>query len=258
MNTYLERANQCTNPTSKKIFALMAEKETNLAVNCDCTSSQALLDFADQVGPYICVLKTHIDIIEDFTPSLIQQLQALAEKHRFVIFEDRKFADIGTISKMQYEHGIYKIADWASLTNCHILPGPGIIEGLKEAGLPKGNGLLLLAQMSSAGSLAQGNYTEHAIAMAQRHPDFVVGFICQERLIDDPRFIHMTPGVKLSKGTDSLGQQYNTPEKILAEKGSDIMIVGRGISQAANPAEEAARYREEGWKVASNALAMTR
>lgn len=257
MNTYLERAKLCTNPAAKKIFTLMAEKETNLAVNCDCTSSQTLLEFADQVGPHICVLKTHIDIIEDFTPSLIEHLQALAEKHHFVIFEDRKFADIGTISKMQYQNGLYKIAEWAPLTNCHILPGPGIIEGLKEAGLPKGNGLLLVAQMSSTGSLVQGNYTEHAIAMAEQHSDFVVGFICQEKLVDDPRFIHMTPGVKLSEGTDPLGQQYNTPEKVLGEKGSDIMIVGRGISQAANPAEEAARYRKEGWRVSSNSLSMS-
>lgn len=41
------------------------------------------------------VIKTHIDIIEDFDHSLIEQLQALSRQHDFVIFEDRKFADIG-------------------------------------------------------------------------------------------------------------------------------------------------------------------
>lgn len=247
--SYGERAELCTNPTAKRLLSLMEEKRTNLAVNCDTTVASELLDFADQVGPHICILKTHIDLLEDFSPEVTKKLTALAVKHQFLLFEDRKFADIGTISKNQYEKGIYHIADWSPLTNCHILPGPGIIEGLHEAGLPKGNGLLLLAEMSSKGSFAQGAYTQKAVGLAERYADFVIGFICQQKLTHDPRFIHFTPGVKLSEGTDPLGQQYKTPQKVLNEMGSDIMIVGRGISQAKDPCAEAARYREEGWKV---------
>lgn len=30
--------------------------------------------------------------------------------------------------------------------------------------------------------------------MAESHSDFVFGFICQHRLTDDQRFVHMVPG----------------------------------------------------------------
>ncbi len=245
--SYADRAQYCTNKTAKTLFTLMEEKQTNLAIAADVTTKKELLTLADAVGPEICLLKLHIDIIQDFDNDLINKLQLLAQKHRFLIFEDRKFADIGNTVRNQYQGGIYHIADWADIINAHIIPGPGIIQGLKEIGKEKNRSLILIAQMTPKGNLAHDSYTAQAVEMAQQHSDFVIGFIAKEKLTDNPQFIHMTPGVKLQEGSDDLGQQYLTPDKVIKEQCSDIIIVGRGIYQAKDPRKNAQTYRKAGW-----------
>lgn len=245
--SYAERAVYCKNNLAKELLFLMDIKKTNLALSADVTRCDDVLALADNLGPEICVLKTHVDILEDFTPAFTIELRKFADKHKFFIFEDRKFADIGNTVKLQYEKGVYHIVDWADIINAHSLPGSGMVSGLAEAGLKKHRGLLLLAEMSSANNLFTEEYAKKTVAMAEQFPEFVMGFISQRKLSEDPNWIYMTPGIQLVEGKDALGQQYVTPEMALVTYQSDIIIVGRGIIKARDPLMEARKYREAGW-----------
>lgn len=78
--TYAKRAEHCLNPLAKQLLQLMEQKRTNLALSADVTECNKLLDIADKIGPEICVLKTHVDILSDFTYEFTIQLRELAKK----------------------------------------------------------------------------------------------------------------------------------------------------------------------------------
>lgn len=246
--SFLKRAFLTRHQMAQTLFKIMEDKKTNLSLAVDVTSQNQLLEMADELGPEICVLKTHVDILNDFTHDFGAKLKKIAKKHRFLIFEDRKFADIGQTVSLQYREGIYRIADWADLINAHIVPGPGIIDGLK------GSNLLLIAEMSSQNTLAKGTYTRKATEMAHKYPETVMGFISLKKLTQQPGIIHFTPGVKLKAGKDSLGQKYRTVDEILIKNKSDIIIVGRDITNAAKPKKQAEIYREKAWNAYGKTL----
>jgi orotidine-5'-phosphate decarboxylase len=248
-----------------ELLLLMERKHTNLCFSVDLTQSRQILTMARLLGPHICVLKTHVDIIDDFSWDFVQELSRIAAEFDFMIFEDRKFADIGSTVQKQYGGGIYGIAKWAHITNCHVVPGPGIIDGLKSVGqnvagsleegkyLDGSRALLLLAEMSSEGSLACGDYTQKCCEMAFKHRDFVIGFVGSRRFVNaqaDHDFLSFTPGVQLEVAKDSLGQQYRTPEVVITQNGTDIVIVGRGIYKDATElqmVERAKTYKKRCW-----------
>ncbi|KAG8834884.1 orotidine 5'-phosphate decarboxylase [Serendipita sp. 399] len=285
--TYLERSRGHSNPTAKKLLEIMDRKRSNLCLSIDVTKKEKLLKIVDAVGDSLCLVKTHIDIVEDFDQDLIKRLQELSEKHDFLIFEDRN-----TVAH-QYAHGIYHIASWSHITNAHAVPGPGIIQGLASVGLPLGRGLLLLAEMSSAGTLATGDYTRSAVEMARAsnrniistkgtkkdndgnnssswNGPFVIGFIAMQRVEDrfppqaqsgggadtetdeEEDFLILTPGVGLDTTGDAMGQQYRTPNQVVFESGCDVIIVGRSIYGQGDDLEEMKRraqlYRQLGWE----------
>jgi uridine monophosphate synthetase len=109
--------------------------------------------------------------------------------------------------------------------------------------------LLLLAQMSSKDNFFFPQYTDACAHHARLNRDFVMGFIAQKSMNSQQgdNFITMTPGVQKSAGGDGKGQQYNTPHKVVAELGTDVIIVGRGVYAAEDRKAEALEYRRQGW-----------
>jgi uridine monophosphate synthetase len=85
-----------TSPLAAYLLHLIAIKKSNLCLSADVSTTAELLAVAEEVGDSICLLKTHADIINDFSDRTVRDLREIAKRKRFLVFEDRKFGDIGS------------------------------------------------------------------------------------------------------------------------------------------------------------------
>ncbi len=239
----------CSNIMSEKLNKIVHQKRTNLVLSADVTTQEELLDLISIAGPYICMIKIHIDIITDLDEDFFYLLCKLSDVHNFMIMEDRKFADIGNTVKNQYTNGIYNIIKWADFVTVHSIMGEGTLEAIREAMRENRvhRGVFLLESVSSEGNLIDIDYSDRTIEMANKYKDIVSGFISQKRRGTNSDFFYAMPGVNIETNGDPYGQQYNTPENAILNCGADMVIVGRGIYMAEDKEEALRMYRDRAW-----------
>lgn len=132
--SYKDRASlPNTSLLASYLLRLINLKHSNLCLSADVTSTSELLTLAEEVGDSICLLKTHADIISDFSDRTVRGLREVAKRKKFLVFEDRKFGDIGSTVQKQYTSGPLSIAKWSEITNAHLFPGLAVVTALKQA-----------------------------------------------------------------------------------------------------------------------------
>lgn len=225
-------------PVGKRLVELALKKQSNLIASADLITSEEIIDFAGKVGDHVVALKLHSDIIQDFSDNLIIELKKIAREKEFLLFEDRKFGDIGNTQELQFKKSIYKISDWADLVTVHPIGG---LESLKVF---ENTGVITIVEMSSKGTLTDDYYFTKAINVSEQSGN-VLGAVAQRQVPDN--LLLFTPGVNISSTGDSKGQQYNTPELVFKNYHTDFMIVGRGIYKAADVKTAAKEYQTLGW-----------
>ena len=136
-SSYSARAAKASHPLSNYLLRLMSIKHSNLCLSADVSNANQLLNLADTIGPSIVVLKTHYDLINnwDYNPTTGTgaKLARLARRHGFLIFEDRKFGDIGNTVQLQYTEGTAKIIEWSHITNVNMIPGKAVVDSMADA-----------------------------------------------------------------------------------------------------------------------------
>ena len=244
--SYADRAALSQNQCAKDLWALMSAA-TNLCLSADVGTAAELLALADQLGPG-CMLKTHCDLYPDFDHDFGAKLGGsppTTSDLRGCGLRTSETPSWGVLS------GLHKSR--TGRTSPRIVPGAGSSTGSKgwpaqgSPFAPPGGDVL---PRHHGGGRTKPRWrwrrsTRLRHGFHQRSPGAVEGGWSKG-------LVQMTPGVQLGGGGD-MGQQYNTPDRVIKECGSDVIIVGRGIYKAADPVA-AAGYRKAGWDAYESSL----
>lgn len=193
---YEEIKQHSTHIKTKQLIDYILEKKSNLCCAADVLSAKDLLELAEEIGEHIVLLKIHVDTLPDFSIGFLYKLQEIAKKHKFLIFEDRKIADIGFVAQQQLLSGVYKIANQADLVTVHAIAGESSIKALKEAG--KSCGIILVCEMSTNDTLTKVSIKNPYYITMDKQDD-----IREKHAKDTSYFIKMRNDL-IDKGYDSL------------------------------------------------------
>ncbi|MFE8049630.1 orotidine-5'-phosphate decarboxylase [Brenneria goodwinii] len=216
-----------------------------IIVALDYADRQSALSFVDRISPEDCRLKVGKEMFTLFGPQFVKTLQ----QRGFDVFLDLKFHDIPNTTA----HAVAAAADlgvW--MVNVHASGGTRMMMAAKDALLPFGNDAPLLIAVTVLTSLEAEDLRDLGITaspaeQAERlalltYNCGLDGVVCSaheaERLkkVCATDFKLVTPGIRPA-GSD-IGDQRRIMTPVQAQlAGVDYMVIGRPITQSADPAQ---------------------
>lgn len=192
----------------------------------DCESMEGMLEKLEEYGPKIGILKTHMDTFSDFDERKLERLIEMKQRFNTMIWEDRKFADIGSVMDKQIKCSAYGYDRWVDIFSLHAITGRESLEHVFQNN--PAYKWIIIGQLSSKGNLIDAGYTD-AVKAIYRSNESVVGLVCQDNL--GPEFIRLVPGISGERKDDTMGQLYSSP---LDKPHADFLVVGRSITEVLN------------------------
>lgn len=217
-----------TNEITKKLLKIINEKKTNVIASLDVCDPEKLFNMIELIGDHVCAIKTHFDIMSIHIHDFSRRINELKNTHQFLVIEDKKFADIPFISLKQLDI----LQTFADIVTVHGLCGESLIKELNARGI----GLLPIHMLSVDGNLIDTVYSNKVLDICKKY-DGIIGFVSQEKI---DKYLTFCPGLQLVKGSDGLGQCYNS----VNDCNADLFIIGRGIYASNNVLDNVIEYKK--------------
>ena len=216
-----------------------------IVVALDYADKSAALAFADRIDPRDCRLKVGKEMFTHFGPQIVKDLQSRG----FDVFLDLKFHDIPNTTA----HAVAAAADlgvW--MVNVHASGGARMMTAAKEALTSFGTDAPLLIAVTVLTSMEgsdladlgiQLSPADYAERLARLTRDCGLdGVVCSAQEASrfkaalGHEFKLVTPGIRPAGSKADDQRRVMTPVEALAA-GVDYMVIGRPITQSADPAQ---------------------
>jgi orotidine-5'-phosphate decarboxylase len=226
--------------------------DPKIIVALDFSSAQPALDIAGRLDPALCRVKVGKELFTVAGPALVETLVARG----FGVFLDLKFHDIPNTVASACKAAA-RLGVW--MMNVHASGGSAMMQAAREALADQVQRPKLIA-VTVLTSMAQSDLTDIGI---QGSPADVVlrlarlaqsagldGVVCsaQEaqalRVTCGAGFNLVTPGIRLLDAAQDDQKRVMTPRDAL-EAGADYLVIGRPITQSADPIATLQRIQRE-------------
>lgn len=96
-----------------KLFNIINCKKSVLCLSLDVNTWEEGTKILNECGQYICLVKLHVALFDDWNNESHLQLLELSSKYNFLIMQDSKLIDVPKISLKQILSSQYNISKWA-------------------------------------------------------------------------------------------------------------------------------------------------
>ncbi|GAA5646702.1 MULTISPECIES: orotidine-5'-phosphate decarboxylase [Vibrio] len=219
--------------------------DQKVIVALDYDNQADALAFVDRIDPSTCRLKVGKEMFTLFGPDFVQELH----RRGFSVFLDLKFHDIpNTCSKAV--RAAAELGVW--MVNVHASGGERMMTASREILEPYGKDRPLLIGVTVLTSMEQSDLRGIGLDVAPQEQVMRLATLTKNAGLDGvvcsaqessmlksslgQTFKLVTPGIRPA-GTEAADQRrVMTPVEAVAA-GSDYLVIGRPITQAANPAD---------------------
>ncbi|QTH71563.1 orotidine-5'-phosphate decarboxylase [Pseudoalteromonas xiamenensis] len=222
---------------------MSSDLNKKVVIALDYDNQEAALDFVKQLSPDTCRLKVGKEMFTYFGPEFVKQLVAMG----FDVFLDLKFHDIpNTVAKAvtaAAELGVWMV-------NVHASGGLEMMQKAKAALESYGEKAPLLIAVTVLTSMDEAQLKRLGVEKSPAEQVMYLAKLTKEAGLDGVvcsaqeaaslkaelgvDFKLITPGIRPA-GADAGDQKRIMTPKLAIEAGSDYLVIGRPITQAADP-----------------------
>ncbi|MBE3668025.1 orotidine 5'-phosphate decarboxylase [Vibrio navarrensis] len=219
--------------------------DQKVIVALDYDNQADALAFVDRIDPMSCRLKVGKEMFTLFGPDFVRELH----KRGFSVFLDLKFHDIpNTCAKAV--RAAAELGVW--MVNVHASGGERMMSAAREILLPYGKERPLLIGVTVLTSMEQSDLAGVGLDMEPQQQVMRLASLTKNAGLDGvvcsaqeatllkqnlgQEFKLVTPGIRPQGSEQGDQRRIMTPVEAIAA-GSDYLVIGRPITQAANPAD---------------------
>ena len=223
-----------------------------IIVALDFADEKSALALVDQLEPKRCRLKVGKELFTRSGPALVKKLV----QQDFDVFLDLKFHDIPNTVAKACQAGA-DLGVW--MINVHAMGGRKMLEAARAA-LPVNECDTKLIAVTVLTSMASDDLKEIGLTyspaeqvkrLASLTQDCGLdGVVCSPQEISllresfDPEFELVTPGIRPQWSVTGDQKRIMTPKEAM-QAGSNYLVIGRPITQAANPMQALEKIEQE-------------